>query len=106
MPTESLYPPISDDQQDMRVAYVGGMLMYFVAVLIAVGGRSLTFATVFGSRVVLIGGSGLALAAYPLVATTGSPWLSAFTDAGFEAAFAILLFVNARRPSLAYSLRA
>ena len=35
MPTESLHHTIADDQQDMRVAYFGGMLIYPVAVLIA-----------------------------------------------------------------------
>ena len=74
---------------------------FFPAMLLVIGGRYLTFATVFGSRVFLACGAALALAAYALVATMASPWLGAFTGAGIEAAFAILIFVNARRLSVA-----
>ncbi len=78
----------------MRVAYVGGMLIHPVAVLIAM-------ATTVGSWVFLVCGAALALAASALVATMSFPWLGAFTGAGIGAAFATLLFVNARRPSVA-----
>lgn len=72
---------------------------FFPAMLLVIGGRYLTFATVFGSRVFLMCGAALALAAYALAATTSSPATGAFTGAAIEAAFAIVILVDARRSS-------
>ncbi len=72
---------------------------FFPAMLLVIGGRYLTFATIFGSRVFLVCGAVLALAAYALAATKSSPAIGAFTGAAIEAAFAMVILIDARRPS-------
>ncbi|WP_411281899.1 DUF7010 family protein [Gemmatimonas sp.] len=74
---------------------------FFPAMLLVIGGRYLTFATVFGSRVFVVCGAALALSAYGLVATTSSPSVGAFAGAAIEAAFAMVIFGRARRPVVA-----
>ena len=70
---------------------------FFPAVLLIIGGRYLTFATVYGMRIYWACGAALALAAYPLVASNASPATGAFAGAAIEAAFAIAVFLMSGR---------
>lgn len=70
---------------------------FFPAMLCIIGGRYLTFASIYGARTFWIGGATLAAAGLALARTSASPTFSAFTGAAIEAAFAIALFVSSRR---------
>jgi len=70
---------------------------FFPAMLFVIGGRYLTFSTIFGTRIYWVCGAALALAGYLLARAHASPQLGAFTGSAIEAAFAIFIFVSARR---------
>ena len=70
---------------------------FFPAMLFVIGGRYLTFSTIFGTRIYWVCGAALALAGYLLARAHASPQLGAFTGSAIEAAFAILIFLSARR---------
>jgi hypothetical protein len=69
---------------------------FFPAMLAVIGGRYLTFATLFGNRLYWACGATLALAAYLLANAKASPALGAFTGAAVEAAYAVALLVVRR----------
>ncbi len=70
---------------------------FFPAMLLVIGGRYLTFSTVFGARIYWLCGGALAIAGYAVAATKASPVIGAFTGAAIEAAFAVVIFASARR---------
>ena len=69
---------------------------FFPAMLMVIGGRYLTFATVFGLKTYWALGGTLAVAAYLLVRNDASPTLGAFAGSAIEFVFAAVLFVMAR----------
>jgi hypothetical protein len=73
------------------------MEWFFPAMLFVIGGRYLTFSTMFGTRIYWACGAALALAGYALGRFNVAPALSAFSGAAVEAAFAAAIFVAARR---------
>lgn len=84
----------------LPLAYAASRLhieWFFPAMLFVIGGRYLTFATIFGLRAYWLCGGALALAGYLLGQALAPPFLSAFAGAAIEAAFAISLFITARR---------
>lgn len=70
---------------------------FFPAMLFVIGGRYMTFSTMFGTRVFWVCGAALALAGYWLGRMLAAPYVTAFTGAGIEAVFAIAIFYGARR---------
>ena len=72
---------------------------FFPAVLLIIGGRYMTFATLYGMRIYWVCGATLALAAYPLVVFGASPAIGALTGAGIEVAFAGAVFLMSGRPA-------
>ena len=70
---------------------------FFPAMLSIIGGRYLTFATIFGTRVYWLCGIVLALAGCALGMTSAPPAISAFSGAAIEALFATAIFVSTRR---------
>ncbi len=70
---------------------------FFPAMLVIIGGRYLTFFTIFGARIYWFCGGALALAGLALGRANASPSLGAFSGAAIEAAFAVALFVTTRR---------
>jgi hypothetical protein len=74
---------------------------FFPAMLLVIGGRYLTFSTLFGARIYWACGGALAVAGYALARANARPELGAFTGAAIEAAFATAIFVTARRESAA-----
>ena len=70
---------------------------FFPAMLFVIGGRYLTFSTMFGARIYWACGAALALAGYALGRLNAAPELSAFAGAAVEAAFAAAIFVVTRR---------
>lgn len=70
---------------------------FFPAVLLTIGGRYMTFATLYGMRLYWVMGGALALAAYPLFAFNASPATGALAGATVEVAFAIAIFLMSGR---------
>lgn len=70
---------------------------FFPAMLFVIGGRYLTFATIFGTRLYWFVGATLIVAGYALGRADAPPGTSAFVGAAVEAAFAAALFTSARR---------
>lgn len=64
--------------------------------LFVIGGRYLTFATLFGARIYWICGLALALAGYALVQLQAPPAAAAFTGSALEAGFAVAILVLLR----------
>ena len=64
------------------------VLWFFPAMLLVIGGRYLTFRTLYGLRIYWVCGAVLALAAYGLAALRLQPYLVAFAGAALEAVFA------------------
>ncbi len=70
---------------------------FFSTMLLVIGGRYLTFQTLYGLRIywvlgALLGATGLALALL-----RAPPVIGAFAGAGIELTFAVVLFVQAKR---------
>lgn len=70
---------------------------FFPAVLLIIGGRYMTFATMYGMRIYWVMGVALALAAYPLFAYGASPATGALAGGGIEVAFAVAIFLISGR---------
>lgn len=70
---------------------------FFPAMLFVIGGRYLTFSTIFGARIFWACGAALALAGYALAHFNTAPEFGAFTGAAIEAIFAFVIFASARR---------
>ena len=71
------------------------MEWFFPAMLCVIGGRYLTFATLFGVRLYWACGLTLAAAAYALLQTHRVPAVSALTGAAVEASFGVAILVLA-----------
>ncbi|MEO6223030.1 MAG: hypothetical protein ABIP90_07250 [Vicinamibacterales bacterium] len=88
----------------LPLAYAASLLRiewFFPAMLFVIGGRYLTFATIFGARIYWVCGAALALAGYALGRANAAPEFGAFTGATIEAVFAIAIFATARREIVA-----
>ncbi len=84
----------------LPIAYAvstANLAWFFPAMLLVIGGRYLTFATLFGLRTYWVLGICLAVAAWLLVQSGASPTLGAFTGSAIEFIFAISLFVMANK---------
>ena len=69
---------------------------FFPAMLCIIGGRYLSFATMFGDRTYWFCGTALAVAGLGLATVYASPVAGAFTGAAIEAGFAVLIARGAR----------
>lgn len=88
----------------LPIAYVVSSVnlsWFFPAMLLVIGGRYLTFATLFGLRVYWMLGIGLAALAYLLFSLGASPTLGAFAGSAVELIFAVILFVMASKSKAA-----
>lgn len=111
-------PNIRDAQREMRFAYLGGAPGVIVSaaawlaagivavelsplrsiwVLFVIGGRYLTFATIYGTRLYWWCGAALAVAGCALGRAMTPPAPAAFAGAAIEAACAVIVFASARR---------
>ncbi len=70
--------------------------LFFPAMLLTIGGRYLTFATLYGMRLYWACGVVLAAAGYLLAASAASLAMGAFAGAAIELVFAILIFIGQR----------
>ena len=70
---------------------------FFPAVLLIIGGRYMTFATLYGMRIYWVIGIVLAAAAYPLSAFGASPATGALAGGAIEVGFAVAVFLMAGR---------
>jgi hypothetical protein len=73
------------------------MEWFFPAMLLVIGGRYLTFHTLFGMRVYWILGLALAAAGYLLGKSLVAPTISAFIGASIEVLFAVYILIAHRR---------
>jgi hypothetical protein len=73
--------------------------LFFPAMLFVIGGRYLTFATLFGRKLFWVCGAVLALAGYGLAALHAAPAAGAFAGAGIEIAFAGAALAGTRATS-------
>jgi hypothetical protein len=77
------------------IAYAVSLLRvewFFPAMLLVIGGRYLTFATVFGLRIYWACGAALGFAGWALAQAGADPAQVAFVGAGLEAAFAAAIY--------------
>jgi hypothetical protein len=77
------------------IAYAVSLLRvewFFPAMLLVIGGRYLTFATVFGLSVYWVCGAALGLAGWALAQADADPAHAAFAGAGLEAVFAATIY--------------
>ena len=84
----------------MPLAYVASRLCiewFFPAMLCIIGGRYLTFATIYGIRIYWFCGAALAISGGGLGLTNASPEIGAFSGAAIEAVFAVAIFITSRR---------
>ena len=72
------------------------MALFFPAMLFVIGGRYLTFATLFGRKLFWACGAVLGLAGYWLAARHAAPVVGAFTGAGIEITFGCILAAGQR----------
>ena len=70
---------------------------FFPAMLLVIGGRYLTFGSLFGMRTYWVCGLALAASGYLLGKVNAAPATSAFAGASIEAAFAVVVMVLGRR---------
>lgn len=83
----------------MPIAYVVSLYrvdLFFPAMLLVIGGRYATFATMYGTRVFWACGGALVAAAYALAAFRAAPATAAFAGAAIEAAFAVWIVATSR----------
>lgn len=73
------------------------MEWFFPAMLLVIGGRYLTFQTLYGLRVYWACGAILCVAALALALTRAPAFVGAFTGAAIELTFAALVYNQARR---------
>lgn len=84
------------------LAYAASMVRiewFFPAMLAVIGGRYLTFATIYGARIYWACGAALAMAGWLLAQAMVPPYLAAAAGAAIEAVFAVAIFMTARRES-------
>ncbi len=84
----------------MPLAYVVSLYrvdLFFPAMMLVIGGRYATFATIYGTRVYWACGGALVAAAYALASLKAAPGPAALTGAAIEAAFAVWIVATARR---------
>jgi hypothetical protein len=67
---------------------------FFPAMLLVIGGRYLTFATLYGMRIYWAFGATLAIAALPLVVFEAPVFIGAYTGALIEYAYGIAIFAG------------
>lgn len=85
----------------MPIAYVVSLYrvdLFFPAMLLVIGGRYATFATIYGARVFWVCGGALVAAAYALAMLKAAPVTGAFAGAAIEAAFAVWIVTTHRGP--------
>jgi hypothetical protein len=70
--------------------------LFFPAMLFVIGGRYLTFATMFGTKLFWLCGAALALAGYGLAALHAAPVVGAFTGSAIEIVFGIIVLAGLR----------
>jgi len=70
------------------------MTWFFPAMLLVIGGRYLTFSTLFGSRIYWLCGGALAIAGYALARMDAEPAIAALCGALLETVFAAAIFVT------------
>jgi hypothetical protein len=70
--------------------------LFFPAMLFVIGGRYLTFATLFGARAFWVCGAVLGLAGYAVAARHAAPAVGAFTGAAIEITFGCVLAAGLR----------
>lgn len=70
---------------------------FFPAVLLIIGGRYMTFATLYGMRIYWAIGIALGAAAYPLFAYHASPATGALAGGAIEVGFAVAVFLMSGR---------
>ena len=70
---------------------------FFPAMLLVIGGRYLSFSTLYGMRIYWACGAALASTGCLLAASSAAPSTSAFAGAAIEGTFAAAIFVAARR---------
>lgn len=75
------------------------MQWFFPAMLLVIGGRYLTFATLFGMRIYWALGAALVAAAYLLIVLKASAAAGALAGSLVEMVFATIIFIIARRTS-------
>jgi hypothetical protein len=75
--------------------------LFFPAMLFVIGGRYLTFATVFGTKLFWVCGAVLALAGYQLARLHAEPALAAFAGGAIEILFGIVVLAGLRRGAAA-----
>lgn len=73
------------------------VMWFFPAMLLVIGGRYLTFRTLFGMRTYWVCGATLALAGYLLAASKSEPHVAAFAGAAIEAVFAATILLRSSR---------
>ena len=78
---------------------------FFPAMMLVIGGRYLTFATLYGTRAYWACGLALVTAAWLLARANAAPAVGAFTGAAIEAGFALLIWQSARREAAPAGLR-
>lgn len=71
--------------------------LFFPAMMLIIGGRYLTFASLFGTRIYWLCGMALAISAYVLVSQHATPIIGALTGAVIETVFGVIIFVSARQ---------
>lgn len=79
---------------------------FFPAMLLIIGGRYLTFATLYGLRVYYVLGVALALAGVGLVMMHMPIWTGALAGSVIEYAFGAIIFARARVPAVQPSVTA
>ncbi|HEY3643749.1 MAG TPA: hypothetical protein VGM16_00300 [Gammaproteobacteria bacterium] len=72
------------------------MELFFPAMLFVIGGRYLSFATLFGMKIYWICGLALAAAGYALVQLHAPAAAAAFTGSALETGFAIAILIRVR----------
>jgi hypothetical protein len=80
--------------------------LFFPAMLFVIGGRYLTFATLFGTKLFWVCGAVLALAGYGLAARHATPAAGAFAGAMIEIVFSGIVLSGSRRTKAAASVSA
>lgn len=88
----------------LPLAYAASRLhieWFFPAMLFVIGGRYMTFSTIFGARIYWVCGVALAVAGCALARAYATPEIGAFAGAAIEAIFAFVIFASARREGAA-----
>lgn len=84
----------------LPLAYVASMMRpewFFPAMLLVIGGRYLTFSTIYGQRLYWPFGAVLGCAAWALAVANASPAAGAFSGAAIEAVFGLAILASERK---------